>query len=309
MLTFIMSVIYSGIRMGVPIVMATTGEIICEKSGVLNISLEGQMMAGAFCSFVASYYTNSVLMGLLAGMAGGMLMGVILAVSCVSFHADQSIAGIAINMLAAGMTTFWYRTIFGVSNNPPEVKTIPTLEIGWLSEHPVLGPLLFNHNLLVYVTIIIVIAVNIFLFKTSPGLKLRSVGEHPMAATTMGVSVVKVRYLAILACGALAGLGGSYLTLSILGRFVTDATAGRGFVALAITIFCGWSPIGGLMAGVLFGMMQGLQVRLQAIGVAIPYQFLMMLPYLVTLIFMIVIRRRNKAPAALAKPFVKSSSD
>lgn len=304
-LPFLLSVIYAGIRMSVPITFATTGEIISERSGVLNISLEGQMLFGAFFSFTVAYFTGSNILGIIAGAFGGLALALILAVACVSFQADQSIAGITLNMFAAGFTTFFYRIIFGISTDPPSVKSIPSLSIPGLSTHKILGPLLFNNNYLVYVSLVVMIIAHMIIFNTTAGLKLRSVGENPLAAETMGVNVVKTRYLAILFCGILAGVGGSYLSLSILGRFVTDATAGRGYIALAITIFSGWKPIKGFFAAILFGMLQGLQMRLQALGVSVPYQFMMMIPYFFTLVVLIFSRGKRKPPQSLTLPYVR----
>lgn len=303
---FLLAVIYAGVRMSMPIVFATTGEIVCERAGLLNLSLEGEMMAGAFFAFMITYYTDNLLLGVLAGAAAGMILALIFAVACVSFQADQTIAGITINMIAMGMTSFWYKAVFGVTVNPPTIRSIPALQIEKLSDIPVVGQLLFNHNVLVYVAIVAVIFISIFLFKTTFGLKLRSVGEYPLAASTMGINVVRMRYIAALICGALAGIGGAYLTMSILGRFVVGGTTnGRGYIALAITIFGRWNPIYGFLAAIFFGILEGLQLRLQALGIAVPYQFLLMLPYLFTAIIMIISVGRTQPPAALTKIYKK----
>jgi len=289
--------------MAVPILLAAIGEIFAERAGISNINLEGQMLVGAFGAFLATYYTNSLLLGTLAGAISGALLALLLAYVCITLKVDQIITGITLNIFATGITSFIYRALFGVTSLPPAVSTYKTISIPILGKIPFLGPILFEQNILVYITVIIFIIANILLFKTKPGLRIRAAGEYPRAAETMGVNIFEVRYISTMICGALAGIGGAFLPLGILGGFVEKISAGRGFIALAIVIFGKWSPYKALGAGLLFGAADALQLRLQAMGMQMPYQFLLMLPYLLTIFAMVFTGKNTVGPAAVGKPY------
>ncbi len=298
---FIVTLLAAGVRTAIPILLAATGEMFAERSGFLNIGLEGQMLMGAFISFVVGYFTNNLWFALLMGMMGGIFMAMIISCACITFKAQQIVAGITLNMFSLGATTFVYRAIFGITTTPPQANVAGTDEIAipLLSQIPVLGEVLFTQNFMFYLALVLVVCSQIFLFSTTVGLRLRSVGEYPRAAETMGVNATKVRYLSMVACGAFAGLAGSYLSLVSLNRFIDNITAGRGFIALAIVIFGRWKPVPILIVSIVFGTLDALQLRLQAVGFDVPYQFMLMLPYLLTVILMAATSKRSKGPAAI----------
>jgi len=307
--SFVIALLAAGIRMAMPILLAATGEIFAERSGILNINLEGQMLMGACASFIVGYYTESLILALLGGMLAGALMAMLFSVACITWNAQHVVAGITLNMFALGFTSFWYRVIFGVTTSPPkaEVAGIGVQEIPILSDIPFIGDILFKQNFLFYIAIAIVFISFYVLFKTQFGLKLRAAGEYPRAAETMGVNVKKIRYTAMLICGSMAGLGGTYLSLISLNRFVDNITASRGFIALAIVIFGKWNPKLVLLASLAFGTADALQLRLQAAGVDVPYHFMLMLPYVLTILVMVFTSKKSNAPAALGINYDRES--
>lgn len=298
--TFIVSLLAAGVRMAIPILLPATGEIFAERSGVLNINLEGQMLAGAFVSFIVGFYSHNLVISLLAGAFTGMLMALLMAVCCIRWQCNHVVVGITLNMFALGCTSFWYRVVFGVTTSPPkaDVATGP-LAVPGLARIPYIGDIFFNQNILFYLSIMIVFAAFLVLKKTQFGLQIRASGEYPRAAETMGVNVPCMRYISMAICGILAGMGGSFLSLISLNRFVDNITASRGFIALAIVIFGKWDPWRVFLASLLFGTTDALQLRLQAVGVDAPYQLLTMLPYVLTILVMIVTAKRSHSPAAL----------
>lgn len=300
---FLVTFVAASIRMAIPILLAALGEIFAERSGVLNINLEGQMLVGAFSGFIVAYFTESLLLGTLAGIVSGIVLALILSYICISLHASQIVAGITLNIFALGITSFWYRVAFGVTTSPPGIETYGVIPIPLLRKIPLLGSILFEQNLLVYLSVIITIIAYIILFKTSLGLRIRATGEYPRAAETMGVNIVRIRYLSVVVCGALAGLGGTFLSLGLLGRFVDNISAGRGFISLAIVIFGKWNPILAFGAAILFGAADALQLRLQALGMQLPYQFMLMLPYALTILTIILTGKNSVAPAAIGIPY------
>ncbi len=302
--TFIVTLLAAGVRMAIPILLPATGEIFAERAGVLNINLEGQMLTGAFASFIVGYYTHNLPLALAAGALAGVLMGLLMALCCIRWHCNHVVVGITLNMFALGFTSFWYRVVFGVTTAPPKADVSSgTLPIPLLSDIPAVGEILFNQNFLFYISVLIVAVSFFVLQKTQFGLQIRASGEYPRAAETMGVNVARMRYISMIICGALAGLGGSFLSLISLNRFVDNITASRGFIALAIVIFGKWSPWRVFLASLLFGTTDALQLRLQAVGVDIPYQLLTMLPYLLTILVMIVTAKRSHSPAALGADY------
>ena len=290
--------------MAIPILLPATGEIFAERSGVLNINLEGQMLTGAFASFIVGYYTSNLMLALAAGALAGVLMALLMALCCIRWHGNHVVVGITLNMFALGCTSFWYRVAFGVTTSPPKADVSSgTLAIPGLSRIPVLGEIFFDQNFLFYVSILIVAVAFFVLKRTQFGLQIRASGEYPQAAETMGVHVNRMRYISMVICGALAGMGGSFLSLISLNRFVDNITASRGFIALAIVIFGKWDPWRVFLASLLFGTTDALQLRLQAVGVDVPYQLLTMLPYLLTILVMIVTAKRSHSPAALGENY------
>lgn len=303
-LGFLVPLLAAGVRMAIPILLPAVGEIFAERSGILNINLEGQMLMGAFVSFVAGYYTHSLFLSLLAGAVAGILMALIMAVCCVRYKCNHCVIGITLNMFALGFTSFWYRVIYGVTTTPPKADIgTGSMTIPFLSKIPILGEILFSQNFLFYFAVLVVCAARFIFNKTQFGLKIRASGEYPRAAETMGVKVERMQYVSMIICGFLASLGGSYLSLISLNRFVDNITASRGFIALAIVIFGKWKPWEVFFASLLFGFIDALQLRLQAAGVGIPYQLLSMLPYLMTILVMTVTAKRSESPAALGEVY------
>ncbi|MBX3013149.1 MAG: ABC transporter permease [Caldilineaceae bacterium] len=312
--TFLVALLISGLRLAIPIYLAALGEIITERGGVLNLGLEGIMIVGALAGFMGAYYVEQGFtplpvglgpwVGILCGILAGAVMGGIMAVLAVTLHTDQVIASITLVILGQGVTTYVYRQQF--SSLTARVTGFAELPIPYLADLPVIGPILFRHDLMTYLSIALLLVVWIFLYATNGGLKIRAVGEHPAAAETAGINVTKVRYAAVLIGAAFAGLGGAVLTVAQLGIFNEGITAGRGWIAVALVIFARWRPGLALVGALLFGLANALQFRIQALNIAlIPYELLLMLPYLLTILVLLRTNSRAQAPAALGIPYAK----
>ena len=305
MLNFLATMVGADWRLATPLIFAATGEAICERAGVLNIGIEGMMLIGAFFGFAATYATGDLALGFGSGMASGLLAAVVFAVFAVTIKANQIVVGVAINLLGLGLTSFLFRTYFVSTGRGVDIAR--SLDIPFLSDIPYLGAALFRQNILVYATVPIVIAAWVFLFRTSYGLTIRAVGEYPQAVDVAGRSVALYRYCAVLIGGVLAGLGGAFLTLAHANQFVENITSGRGFIALAIVVFARWSPIRVFFVSLLFGLFYALQLQLQADpSVRIPYQALQALPYLTTIVALMLARNRSDAPSMLGIPYWKA---
>ena len=304
--TFLIGALAAGVRLATPILLAALGEVFAERSGVLKISIEGEMLIGALFGFLGAFYLKNIWLGLLAGMAAAAVFSLIAGVMSITLKVDQVITGITLNILALGLTGFLYRFILGKSMIPPSVTPLAVLKIPILGQIPVIGPIAFQQNIIVYATFFVCVPVSAFiLLKTTFGLNLRAVGEYPLAADTVGINVYAVRYACVLIGGLFSGLGGAFMTLAQLNMFTENMTAGRGFIALAAVIFGKWHPVGAMISTLLFGVADALQLRLQALGLQVPYQFLLMLPYVLTIIALVGVVRRTNAPAALAVPYEK----
>jgi simple sugar transport system permease protein len=284
------------------------GGLFSERSGVVNIALEGILLTGAFSSAVATYFLGSPWLGVLAGMLAGVAIAMIHAVISITFRADQIVSGVAINLLAAGGTQFLTWVIFGSSANTPIIPGMAALSISYQGDG-ILGGIVRGINAvfghyppLVYLALVTVIVGHVILFRSVFGLRLRSVGEHPEAAETLGISVERMRYAGVAISGLLAGLGGAFLALNT-HQFVKNMSAGRGFIALAAMIFGKWKPFGALGACLLFGYAEAVQISLQGLG--IPSQFVQMTPYVLTMIALVGVIGRAIPPHALGKPFTK----
>ncbi|MDF1513140.1 MAG: ABC transporter permease [Anaerolineae bacterium] len=289
----------------IPITLAALSGIMCERSGVVNIGIEGMMLAGAFlASLIGSIFQN-VWAGLLGAMLGGGLMAALLAVMAIKYKVDQVVSGTAITILATGLTSFLSTRFMADNtslNSPPTYRPIP---VPLLSKIPILGPVLFNHTFLIYLTFALVIGIQLMLYYTRWGLRTRAVGEHPRAADTLGVNVFKLRYINVVLGGMVAGLGGAYLVLGSVGRFDEVMTAGKGYIGLAAMIFGKWNPFGAVASSLIFGFADSLQVKLAILTVPIPSQFLLMAPYLVTMIILAGVVGRSRPPAASGIPYEK----
>lgn len=292
-------------RLAAPLIFASIGEVFSERAGVLNIGLEGVMLVGAFCGFAAAFASGSILLGLAAAILSGAAVGLVFAFFTITIKADQIVVGAAINLLGAGLTAFLYRTYFVSTGKGVDIA--PPLDVPWLSDLPLIGEALFRQNAIVYATIPVAIAAVFILYRTSFGLTLRAVGEHPQAVDVVGRSVTLYRYGAVLIGTGLAGLGGGYLTLGHSNQFVEGITSGRGFIALAVVVFARWSPIGAFFVSLLFGLFYALQLQLQSQQfLAIPYQVFQALPYVLTILVLIMLRHRSDAPRTLGIPFRKA---
>jgi simple sugar transport system permease protein len=269
---------------------------------VLNIALEGMLLSGAFTSAAATFYTGNPWLGILAALIAGGLVGLLHAFLCVTLRVDQLVSGLAINLVAAGLTSFLARLVFSGSSTQ-QLPGIGAIITPGLANIPLLGTLLFQQDILVYLLFVLVIFTTYILFKTSFGLTLRAVGESPKAADTAGISVQTVRYLAVLISGCLASLGGAYLTLVQVRFFAEGMSAGKGFIAIAALIFGRWHPIYSALACLLFGATEALQLRIQALGANIPYQFLVMLPYAIALLALVGLAGKSTPPKALGTPY------
>jgi simple sugar transport system permease protein len=294
------SVLVFGWGYAVPLVLAAMVGIIGERTGVVNIGIEGQMLMSAFASFFGSVITGNIYLGMLIGIAAGLIMGGFLAVAAVKWEMDQIIAGVVINIVAAGLTSFFY------SPGKTLPQLVPVFSIPILSDIPLIGPVFFRNGIFALATLFIVLAVNFAIFKTRWGLRSRSVGEYPSAADAAGINVTRIRMINVTLAGALAGCAGAFLALEAAGTFARGLTAGRGFLALAIMIFGAWNPMGALAAALFFGLSTALASQLQADEVInIPQQFVNLLPFVMTLIVLSVAVGRVRPPAAAGQPYTK----
>lgn len=289
--------------MSVPILLPALGEIFTQRSGILNLGLEGIMLMGALGGFIGAYFTNSLWMGIVLAIIFGILFASIMAFLSITIGANQVIAGTAITILGGGLATFLFRIIFGLQKLPPSVEPFKAIEIPYLSKIPILGPVLFQQNILVYLTIALVILSAIILEKTTFGLKVRAVGEHPKAADSKGINVYFIRYICVMIGGAFAGLGGAFLSIGFMNTYLDKMTAGRGFIAVAVVIFARWNPYRAMGGAFVFGIANALQLRLQTIGVPIPHQFLLALPYVLTILVLISVSKRAEFPAVFTQPY------
>lgn len=286
-----------------PLLLAALGETLVERAGVINIGLDGILLAGALAGMAGSYVSGSPVIGLVLGGGSGVLLALLFAWLTVGLGADQIVVGISINLLAVGLTGVLYRGLFGVTGQALTVTTFPTLALPLLSTIPFLGSALFQHTVLVYLALLLVPVATFVLFHTRAGLQLQAVGEHPQAAETLGISVTQVRTLVLGVEGFLGGMAGSYLSLAYANTFIEGMSAGRGFIALAIVIFGRWHPTGVLVGALFFGAATALQFYLQALGAAIPYQFILMLPYGLTLLTLAVAGTRVLPPSTLGQAY------
>jgi general nucleoside transport system permease protein len=304
----------SSVAFAMPTALAAVGETVAERAGVLNLGLEGMMLSGALAAFLAAYYLDSVVLGTLAGISMGVGLGALMAFLSVTLRTEQIINGIAIVLLAQGLTTFVFEKLFA-GEEQPAVSGIPDLDVPLLSSLPGVGDVLFQQNALFYISVVLALGVWLLLTRTRFGLSVRAVGENPAAADAAAVSVARIRWLALLVCGGMAGMGGAVLVLGQLNIFDTNVTAGRGWIAIALVIFGRWNPLLVLGGAFLFGFTDALQIRVQAVSGGItstvPTEIFAALPYAVTLIVMVVATvwaGRDAQPAALGIPFRKGVS-
>ena len=296
------------IMLSVPLIFGAMSGLICEKSGVINIAIEGQLLAAAFVSAVVASTSSNIIIGLISGPIAGALISLILAYFSIKFQVDQVILGFVINVLVLGLTNFFYtQLLIPYESTWNASSSFSAIAIPGLSKLPIIGPTLFNQTIIVYLMYIIIFGVQFALFKTRWGLRTRSIGEHPVAADSVGIDVNRLRFKNVIISGLVAGLGGAYFTVGAVGPFSTEMTAGAGFIALACLIFGKWTPKGVIIAALFFGFADYLQGTLSIIGVPIPSEFMLMVPYVATIIAVSGLVGRVRAPAADGIPFVRGN--
>ena len=295
----------AALRVATPILFAALGEMLVERAGILNLGIEGIMLFSAFTGFVAAHQSGSLWLGLGVAVVTGVLLSALMGLLSVTFELNQHVSGLGITLLGSGLALYFFRLEYGGASTPPALAE----SFGQWQVLPgtALGPLLSQYGL-TYFALLLVPILAWVLARTRFGLRLHAVGENPEAVDVAGVNVYRVRYLALLAGGALMGLGGAFLSLAQLGAFTHGIVNGRGWVAIAIVIFGNWRPLRVLLGALLFGFVQALQLRLQAEGVAVPYELLLAMPYLVTILVLALTGRNANYPAALLKPYRREGS-
>ncbi|MGD9044562.1 MAG: ABC transporter permease [Desulfobacterales bacterium] len=302
-IAFISGLMGATMRMATPIIFATLGEILSERAGVLNLGIEGIMLMGAMTGFLFTFTSGSIWLGVFAAACVGMLLGMLMALLSVNLGLSQHVSGLGITLFATGLAMFIYRLHFGSPTVPPIIEPFKQIALPVLSKIPVIGPGLFRQYSLTYIAWLLVPAMSILLYKTKIGLKIRTVGENPVVADTVGVNVTLTRTLCLVVGGAFMGVGGAFLTLAHQNMFLIDVIGGRGWVAIAMVIFGNWDPVKGTIGALIFGFLDGLQLRLQNVGLIIPFHIFLMIPYLLTIVALIGVSRRAAVPAGLLKPY------
>ena len=298
--TVILGIITSGIRLATPYLFASIGEMFGQRSGVLNLGVEGQMLLGAFTAFYVALETGNLWLGVLAAMGVGALMGLAMAFVTVNLHATQGISGIGFYLFGLGMSNLLFEKVIGKVQS---IQGFPRLEIPLLSKIPILGEIFFSQNILVYLAFLLVPVAWFVLNKTTLGLKIRAVGENPEAADSLGVSVARVRYFTVILGGVLSGIAGASLSIALLNVFQQHMTAGQGFIAVALVYFGGWKPWGILGGALLFSLVNALQLWIQVLGVPIPSELAVMMPYILTIVVLALTLSKSRGPSALTKVF------
>ena len=296
-------VLSTSVRLSVPIAFAAVGGVITERSGVWNIGLEGMILAGAFGAALGVFLTGEPFLGLVTGILCGMLLALVLAILTITLGVNQVVSGIAINLLSIGLTAYFARLIFGIDATTKALAGFSNWPIPGLADIPLAGPVLFDQNPLVYLLYLIVPITSWSLYRTPWGLNIRATGENPNAADTAGIAVFMVRYICLILSGALAAIGGAYIVLAQVFVFTEHMSAGKGFIALAAIILGRWNPFGAVLAALLFGFCDALQLRLQFANPSVPYQAFVALPYIVSILALVGFYGRVKPPAASGVPY------
>jgi simple sugar transport system permease protein len=302
--TVLIGILASGIRLATPYLYAAIGETFSQRSGVLNLGVEGQMLLGAFAAFFVAMTTGNLWLGVLAAMAVGALMGLAMAFVTVNLHAQQGISGIGFYLFGLGLSDLLFQKMLGTVAT---VKGFPKIYIPVLSDIPGIGEIFFSQNVLVYLAFALVPISWFALNKTTLGLKIRAVGENPDAADSLGVSVARVRYFTIILGGTLSGIAGASLSIALLNVFQQNMTSGLGFIAVALVYFGAWRPWGVMAGALLFSMVNSLQLWIQVLGIPIPSDIAVMMPYVLTILVLVATVSRVRAPSALTKPFEREA--
>ena len=298
--TVLIGILASGIRLATPYLYAAIGETLGQRSGVLNLGVEGQMLLGAFAAFYIVFQTGNLWLGVLAAILVGAIMGLAMAFVTVNLHAVQGISGIGFYLFGLGLSDLLFQKLMGTVET---VRGFSKIHIPFFSDIPVIGEIFFQQNLMVYIAFALVPLTAFLLNKTTLGLKIRAVGENPEAADSLGVSVAKVRYFTVIAGGIFSGVAGASLSIALLNVFQQNMTSGLGFIAVALVYFGGWRPWGVMGGALLFSMVNSLQLWVQVLGIPVPSDIAVMMPYVLTILALVLAVSRVRAPSALSKPF------
>lgn len=299
---FFVGLIAAAFRLGTPILFAALGEAVAQRSGVLNVGIEGIMLVGAFVGVYGAFVTGSPWLGFLAAILAGVLLAALHALLCIYMRLDQIVAGIGLTVLGLGLSGFGNRMAFA-TGQATRIPGFERLDLGALSRIEFVGPAFFQHQTLVYLALALAAATWWFVTRTGWGLAIRAAGESPVAANASGINVLRTRTACVLWGGAMAGAGGAYLSVAQIGSFVEDMVAGRGFIAIACVVYGRWNPLGVLLATLFFGAADAAQIRLQPLFPGVPYQFFVMLPYVLAVGALVFLSRSSRLPAALAQPY------
>ncbi len=299
-MTVLVGILASGIRLATPYLYAAIGETFGQRSGVLNLGVDGQMLLGAFTAFYVAITTGNLWLGILSAMVVGALMGLAMAFVTVNLHAEQGISGIGFYLFGLGLSDLLFQKLLGTVET---VKGFPKIFIPFLSNIPVVGEIFFRQNILVYIAFALVPVAWFILNKTTLGLKIKAVGENPEAADSLGVSVARIRYFTIILGGTLSGVAGASMSIALVNVFQQNMTSGLGFIAVALVYFGAWRPWGVLGGALLFSLVNSLQLWIQVLGIPIPSDIAVMMPYILTILVLVATVSRVRAPSALTKPF------
>lgn len=299
--TFLVNILSASLKLATPLVLAALGEIFAERSGVFNLGIEGIMLVSGVGGFIVAYFAENLWLGVIVGIAIGALLGLFFAFMVITIKADQIVTGLALLIFCDGLAIYFYRILFK-SSRIPQITPFRKYPLPFLSDIPFLGAIIFDQNVLTYLAIMLVIITTVVIFKTVYGLRSTAVGESPIAADTVGINVFKNRYLSVILGGAFAGLAGAYFPLGELGFYSNSMIGGRGFIAIALVVFGNWNPIIVLVGGLLFGIIDAIQIRFQILGTTIPSQFLIMLPYVLT-VLALMFGKGRKSPSSLTVPY------
>lgn len=305
--TIIINILASTVRIATPLLLGALGELVSERAGVMNLGIEGTMLMSSFVAFLVSFKTNSLILAVGAAILTGATMSLIMAFMAATMKVDQTVTGLSLNLLASGLSLFWYRVAFKetFSGSIPTVHTMGTARIPILGDIPYLGQILFNQSLLTYLAILMVPVITFVLYRTQMGLSIRSLGENPRAVDMKGIDVTRLQYLSVIFGGVMSGLAGAFITIGTTVRFLPEITAGRGWLALVIVIAGNWRTGRILLAALLFAFLDAFQLQLQGIGIQIPFQILLAAPYILAILVMMGSRARSLAPRHLGMPYVR----
>jgi len=294
------------ISASIPLILGALAGCLCERSGVINIAIEGQLLSGAFTAAIVASAFGGLWVGLVAGSLSGGLVGLVLAVFAITYLTDQIVLGVVLNVLVLGMTDYLYDRLMSTNPNYNTGITFGSIKIPVLSEIPIIGPIFFDSNVFLYITYIAIIVIQVALFHSRWGLRVRAVGEHPTAADTVGIRVLWIRYRNVILGGLVAGIGGAYLTIGSVGTFIPDISSGFGYIALAALIFGRWTPLGALAAALLFGFCEEMALVLPTVNPVLPAPIMNMAPYVATIIAVAGLVGKVRPPKADGQPYVKA---